>query len=203
MVVTQIRRKINRFGEDPVKNGEDPTMRWKFSFKSGLEVVVLASIPWVSHRSEEKSTDPAKIQRRFGNFRRRFGEDLEVKTHSDFDRPDRCPPEPDPTRSEVAGGWRWVVQRPTRCERVGSGLGTNPTRTDPWTPLLLFIGVLGWVSDMWRNLIGDTCHSLIGPLISSLTRARLHMSSLTSAGLPMSSLTRARVLMSSLTRADV
>ena len=36
---------------------------------------------------------------------------------------------------------------------------------------LLFIGVLGWVSDTWRSLIGDTCHSLIGSLKSSLTRA--------------------------------
>ena len=44
---------------------------------------------------------------------------------------------------------------------------------------LLFIGVLGWVSDTWRSLIGDTCHSLIGPLKSSLTRARLLESSLT------------------------
>ena len=56
---------------------------------------------------------------------------------------------------------------------------------------LLFIGVLGWVSDTWRNLIGDTCHSLIGPLVSLLTRA----------GLLESSLTRARLLESSLTRA--
>ena len=55
---------------------------------------------------------------------------------------------------------------------------------------LLFIGVLGWVSDTWQNLIGDTCHSLIGPLVSSLTRA----------GLLVSSLTRARLLVSSLTR---
>ena len=46
---------------------------------------------------------------------------------------------------------------------------------------LLFIGVLGWVSDTWRSLIGDTCHSLIGPLKSSLTRARLLESSLTRA----------------------
>ena len=50
---------------------------------------------------------------------------------------------------------------------------------------------LGWVSDTWRNLIGDTCHSLIGSLVSSLTRA----------GLLESSLTRARLLESSLTRA--
>ena len=148
MVVTQIRRKIIRFDEDPVKNGEDLAMRWKFSFKSGLEVVVLASIPWLSHKSKEKSTNPAKtqrrfgkIRRRFGDFRRRFGEDLEVKTHSDFNRSDRCPPEPDPTRPEVAGGRRQVVQRPTRCERVGSGLGTNPTRTDSWTPLDEYIAL--------------------------------------------------------------
>ena len=46
---------------------------------------------------------------------------------------------------------------------------------------LLFIGVLGWVSDTWRSLIVDTCHSLIGLLMSSLTRAGLLVSSLTRA----------------------
>jgi len=49
------------------------------------------------------------------------------------------------------------------------------------------------VSNTWRSLIGDTCHNLIGPLMSSLTRAGLHMSSLTRAGLLMSLLTRADV----------
>ena len=58
---------------------------------------------------------------------------------------------------------------------------------------LLFIGVWGWVSDTWRSLIGDTCHSLIGSPMSSLTRVR-----------PLvSSLTRVRLLVSSLTRVDV
>ena len=59
--------------------------------------------------------------------------------------------------------------------------------------MLLFIGVWGWVSDMSRSLVGDTCHSLIG----------LPMSSLTCARPPVSSLTRAEVLVSSLTRAEV
>ena len=49
------------------------------------------------------------------------------------------------------------------------------------------------MSDRWQSLIGDTCHSLIGPLMSSLTRAGLHMSSLTHAGLLVSSLTSADV----------
>ena len=57
---------------------------------------------------------------------------------------------------------------------------------------LLFIGVWGWVTDTWRSLIGDMCHSLIGPLMLSLTRAGLHMSSLTCAGLFVT-LTRADV----------
>ena len=47
------------------------------------------------------------------------------------------------------------------------------------------------MSDTWRSLIGDTCHSLIGPLNSSLTRVRLLVSSLTRAKLFVSSLTRA------------
>ena len=51
-------------------------MRWKFSLKFGLEVVFFASIPWLSHKSKEKSTNPVKA---------RFGKDLEVETHSDFD----------------------------------------------------------------------------------------------------------------------
>ena len=58
---------------------------------------------------------------------------------------------------------------------------------------LLFIGVWGWVSDTWRSLISDKCHSLIGLLMLSLTCAGLHMSLLTRAGLPMSSLTRANL----------
>ena len=59
------------------------------------------------------------------------------------------------------------------------------------------------MSDTWRSLIGDTCHSLIGLLMSSLTRARLPVSSLTRARLPVSSLTRARLPVSSLTRVEV
>ena len=47
------------------------------------------------------------------------------------------------------------------------------------------------MSNTWQSLIGDTCHSLIGPLMSSLTRA----------GLLVSLLTRVRLLVSSLTRA--
>ena len=56
------------------------------------------------------------------------------------------------------------------------------------------------MSDTWRSLIGDTCHSLIGPLESSLTRAGLLESSLTHARLLELSLTRARLLESSLAR---
>ena len=47
------------------------------------------------------------------------------------------------------------------------------------------------MSDTWQSLIGDTCHSLIGLLMSSLTRAGLLVSSLTCAGLIKSLLTRA------------
>ena len=64
---------------------------------------------------------------------------------------------------------------------------------------LLFIGVWGWVSNTWRSLIGDTCYSLIGPPMSSLTHARPSVSSLTRVGLLVSSLTRVRLL----TRAEV
>ena len=46
---------------------------------------------------------------------------------------------------------------------------------------------------MWRSLIGDTCHSLIGPLVSSLTRVGLLVSLLTRTGLLVSSFTRVDV----------
>ena len=49
------------------------------------------------------------------------------------------------------------------------------------------------MSDMWRSLIGDTCHSLIGPLVSSLTRVGLLVSLLTRTGLLVSSFTRVDV----------
>ena len=49
------------------------------------------------------------------------------------------------------------------------------------------------MSDTWRSLIGDTCHHMIGPPVSSLTRA----------GLLVSSLTFTEVLVSLLTRAEV
>ena len=49
------------------------------------------------------------------------------------------------------------------------------------------------MSDTWQSLIDDTRHSLIGPLMSSLTRAGLHMSSFAHAGLLMSSLTHTDV----------
>ena len=49
------------------------------------------------------------------------------------------------------------------------------------------------MSDTRRSLIGDTCHSLIGLLMSSLTHARLLVSSLTRARLLVSSLTHAEV----------
>ena len=49
------------------------------------------------------------------------------------------------------------------------------------------------MSDTWQSPIGDTCHKLIGPHVSSLTRA----------GLLVSLLTRAEVLVSLFTRAEV
>ena len=58
-----------------------------------------------------------------------------TQTQTEADRPDRYPPETDPTRPEVVDGRRRVVKHFTRFRRVGSGLGTNPTRTDPWTAL--------------------------------------------------------------------
>ena len=59
------------------------------------------------------------------------------------------------------------------------------------------------MSDTWQSPIGDTCYSLIGPPMSSLTRARLPVSSLTHAGLLVSLLTRTEVLVSLLTRAEM
>ena len=49
------------------------------------------------------------------------------------------------------------------------------------------------MSDTWWSLIGDTCHSLIGSLMSLLKCVGLLMSSLTRAGLLVSSLTCADV----------
>ena len=55
---------------------------------------------------------------------------------------------------------------------------------------------------MWRSLIGDTCHSIIGPLMSLFTHTKSYMSSLTRATSYMSLFTRVGLLVSSPTRAD-
>ena len=69
----------------------------------------------------------------------------------------------------------------------------NPLFLSNALGMLLFIGVWEWVNDTWRSPIGDTCHSLIGPPMSSLTCARSPVSLLTHAGLLVSLLTRAEV----------
>ena len=69
----------------------------------------------------------------------------------------------------------------------------NPLSPSNALGRLLFIGVWGWVSDTWRNLIGDTYHSLIDPPMSPLIRTRLLVSSLTRTKVFVSSLTRAEV----------
>ena len=64
------------------------------------------------------------------------GEDPMIQTQTKADRPNRCLPKTEPTRPEVVDG-QWRVVKPfTRFARVGSGLGTNPTWTDPWTTLI-------------------------------------------------------------------
>ena len=60
---TQIRWRFGSFWLDLA-------MRLKFSLKSRLEVVFFASIPWLSHKSKEKSADSAKIQWRTAKIRR-------------------------------------------------------------------------------------------------------------------------------------
>ena len=66
---------------------------------------------------------------------------------------------------EVLGGFKaWFQQSFCTSE---SSLSSNALGR------LLFIGVWGWVSDTWRSSIGDTCHHLIGPPVSLLTRARI------------------------------
>ena len=55
------------------------------------------------------------------------------------------------------------------------------------------------MSNTWRILIGDTCHSLIGLLMSLLTQDGLLVSLLRRAKLFVSSLTRAKLLVLSLT----
>ena len=65
-----------------------------------------------------------------------FELDPVIQTQIEADLPDCYPPEADPTQPEVVDG-RWQVVKPfTRFRRVGFGLGTNLTRTDPWTTLI-------------------------------------------------------------------
>ena len=60
---------------------------------------------------------------------------LEFSQKPDADRPARHPLKFDPDQPVYSGGQQRVRFFKTQFRRVGSGLGTNPTRTNPWTTL--------------------------------------------------------------------
>ena len=100
VVITQIRRKINSLGEDPVKNGEDPA--WDGSFHSNLVLRWSFLLQSRGCRTDLKKNQ--QIQRRFGDFRWWFGEDLEVTTSTDPTVVHRSPIRLDPRLPAVGGG---------------------------------------------------------------------------------------------------
>ncbi|KAF3953184.1 hypothetical protein CMV_021348 [Castanea mollissima] len=61
-----------------------------------------------------------------------------------------------PHRSDILAGRQRVSICSTRFHRVGLGLGTNPTRTDPWTPLKATID--GAISEL-SHVISKLCMS--------------------------------------------
>ena len=84
------------------------------------------------------------------------GEDSMIQTQIEADRPDRCLPKTEPTRPEVVDGRRQVVKPFTQFLRVGSGLGTNPTWTDPWTALVSVVSSsIGIVESKDKSFVLD------------------------------------------------
>ena len=85
-----------------------------------------------------------------------FELDPVIQTQTEADQPNRCLPKIEPTRPEVVDG-RWRVVKPfTRFSRVGSGLGTNPTWTDPWTTLVSAVSSsIGIVESKNKSFILD------------------------------------------------
>ena len=128
----------------------DPAIEINFSLKSELHVMFLLRFLLRSVIFAQIWVWWVDFQLRSGENPVTIGENPVIDCQYEADRPDRCPPESDLTRPEVVCGWRRVVQPFTRWKRVGCGLGINPTRTDPWTPL---VWVDKWV---WVNFATPT-----------------------------------------------
>ena len=114
----------------------DPAIEINFSLKSELHVMFLLRFLLRSVIFAQIWVWWVDFQLRSGENPVTIGENPVIDCQYEADRPDRCPPESDPTRPEVVYGRRRVVQSFTRWKQVGCGLGINPTRTDPWTPLM-------------------------------------------------------------------
>ena len=102
-------------------------IRW-FSLKSKLDVVVFL---WFLLRSVDFRSNLGLMWW----FWAWSGEDPVTQTQTEANRPDRYPPETDPTWAEVIESRRQVIKPFSRFQWVSFSLGTNPTQTDPWTAL--------------------------------------------------------------------
>ena len=107
---------------DPAKiqwrYGEDPTMRWKFSFKLGHEVVFLASILWLSHRSGEDLTKIRQRSKGWKSLRLRSTRPLSTGAWSDSTWGCRQLTAGHSTSHPMWAGRFWVGHKP-----------------NPWTPI--------------------------------------------------------------------
>ena len=133
MGFAQIRRNSNGFSLNP-------TTIWFFFF---------AQISWVLHKSGEDLmffcsdlVSFAQTQQRSSEKYRSPPKGTSGGIFVGFDRSDWWLNKSDQTWPVGSYGWWRVFLSETQCHRVDCGLGTDPTRTGPWTPLGIYMDLL-------------------------------------------------------------
>ena len=147
-------RKISRFRPkfpDPGKHFQFPVRIFQNPAKNPDSGDISLRSSEILTGSCEISSNPVRLSPESGKlspesgFLRRICVFFTVFSPSsqiyDSDRPARHPFIIWTARPDYSAGRRRVDFSPTRFRRVGSGLGTNPTRTDSWTPLDEYIAL--------------------------------------------------------------
>ena len=110
-------------------------IRWLFDFFCS-DLVSLAQIRRRFDFFCSNLVSFTQIQRRSSNKYRLLPKSNLWQHFVDFNWPDRQSFQSDPSWPVGFCSWRRVVMPETRCHWVSCGLGTDLTRTDPWTLLV-------------------------------------------------------------------
>ena len=152
-------QKISRFQQKfpdsgeifqiPASNFQIPTSNFqilvtKFHISATYQVDLVIFHPNLvkSHRIQRDLTRSSKISTGFGVFCLKSTILAGILPWTIPTEPTLFPAQNQPRRSDSLVSRQRVKISSTRFYQVGIGLGTNPTRTNPWTPLLYLLDII-------------------------------------------------------------